>query len=92
MTAFDQLVIRIENSIRTEENQDSSMRNLHLEIFQQLKMTPLPHETSGRQLLGVPGREEQIRIEFIQKAQKSGPAWPSATSRGKACIPADPFS
>ena len=72
MTAFDQLVIRIENSIRTEENQDSSMRILHLEIFQQLKMTPLPHETSGRQFLGGPGREEQIRIEFIQKAQKIG--------------------
>ena len=91
MTAFDQLVIRIENSIRTEENQDSSMRNLHLEIFQQLKMTPLPHETSGNSW-GGPDGKSRFGLSSFKRRKKSGPAWPSATSRRKACIPADPFS
>ena len=74
MTELEQVAAKIEAGIAGSENKDLSMRELCLKILEQLKITPLKNEPSEQQFFGNPGKEEQIRIEFMQGARELGGA------------------
>ena len=74
MTELEHIAAKIEAGIASQEHGDPAMRKLCLNILEQLRSTPLKKESSNRQFAGNPGKEEQIRIEFIQGAQKIGGA------------------
>lgn len=72
MTSLEKLLLNLETEINKDTTLDRQMRELHLQILDKIKVKPLPHETSGRNYLNNPGKEEQIKTEFIFASAEIG--------------------
>ena len=91
MMELKHVLANIEDSIAAEAHGDLSMRKLCLDILEQIGSTSLKKEPSEMQFLGNPGKEEQIRIEFIHDAQKIGGALAIQNFDAETEYPGDQF-
>lgn len=65
MTSLEKMVSDLDSQINADTTLDPQIRELYLQILGKIKMRPLPNEPSGRSYLNSPGKEEQIKTEFI---------------------------
>ncbi len=65
MTSLEKMVSDLDSRINADRTLDPQIRELHLQILGKIKVRPLPNEPSGRSYLNSPGKEEQIKTEFI---------------------------